>query len=480
MIQNSTNTFNFIFSVIVGALHLPQGAGGPRRRLTKLSGPDNSIHKKSSMVQIVNDDQLCMARAIGVGLAKQCVVPDETWRPLKEEYRELTNPEILVRYRQISKNGFHDIKDKNRQEQKNLAILLCQTAGVPTDRPGSLNDIQAFEDTLKVRIAVVAASLGNKFIRVPDNEHEDWPLLYLYLVDHEGVSHFHSIVNIAGFFSAIYFCERCFKQYNNKTEHRCETTCLTCKSQNCPETDTTMSCRSCHMVCRSVDCFERHLIEKTRKNGDKGDVTLSQCDEFWRCTTCKKVVNRFKRPTELHECTEWLCKCCTSWVTGDHRCYLFPEEPKKPVNKFIFFDFEATQDTIAQCAEGYAPKHCCQTPCKDCTKCQRCSKSWCGQPRHVPNFVVAQTVCEGCKDDPLTPDCTCDGCGNRCSKCDAWDKEAKTFVNPPCLDTCGFREVIFRGDATLEKFGDWLFSAQHKDANVLAHNMKVCFIIKNK
>lgn len=32
---------------------------------------------------------------------------------------------------------------------------------------------------------------------------------------------------------------------------------------------------------------------------------------------------------------------------------MFPEEAKKPSSKSLFFDFEATQDTTAQCTEGY-------------------------------------------------------------------------------------------------------------------------------
>lgn len=120
------------------------------------------------MVQIVNDDQLCMARAIGVCLAKRSVVPNETWRTLVEEHSDLTSLEILVQFNQISAFAYKNIKNKNRQEQKKLSILLCQRAGVPTDRPGSLNDLPAFEEAFHIRIAVVAASLGNKFVRVPD------------------------------------------------------------------------------------------------------------------------------------------------------------------------------------------------------------------------------------------------------------------------------------------------------------------------
>ena len=108
---------------------------------------------------------------------------------------------------------------KEGLEQSKLARLICQKAGVPIDRPGSLNDLQAFEETLRVRIAVVAATLGNKFIRVPGNEREDWPLLYLYLIDHEGISHFHSITNITGFLFYTLLLPQMFEtvQYEHKT-----------------------------------------------------------------------------------------------------------------------------------------------------------------------------------------------------------------------------------------------------------------------
>ena len=38
----------------------------------------------------------------------------------------------------------------------------------------------------------------------------------VYLVDDD---HFHTITGITGFFSTIYFCERCLKHYNNKEMH---------------------------------------------------------------------------------------------------------------------------------------------------------------------------------------------------------------------------------------------------------------------
>ena len=62
---------------------------------------------------------------------------------------------------------------------------------------------------------VVSARLGNKFITSPSTEEK--LCIYVYLVDDD---HFHVITSITGFFSTIYFCERCLKQYNNKEKRK--------------------------------------------------------------------------------------------------------------------------------------------------------------------------------------------------------------------------------------------------------------------
>ena len=54
-------------------------------------------------------------------------------------------------------------------------------------------------------------------------------------------------------------------------------------------------------------------------------------------------------------------------------------------------------------------------------------------------------------------------CGSRCEICIKLDK--------PCV-TCGNREIIFKGANTVDQFGNWLFSEQHKGATVIAQNMK--------
>ena len=60
---------NESFEITIGTINLPKGSG-KRRPITSLKGDKNSIQIKKSIVTIDNDDQLCMARAIGVGWAK--------------------------------------------------------------------------------------------------------------------------------------------------------------------------------------------------------------------------------------------------------------------------------------------------------------------------------------------------------------------------------------------------------------------------
>ena len=140
------------------------------------------------------------------------------------------------------------------------------------------------------------------------------------------------------------------------------------------------------------------------------------------------------------------------------------------IPKFIFADFECSQDERAECTEGYVPLRnpdCmeCQPgrTCSPCSKCQGCKRSWCGKPTHKPNFVVAHTVCPSCIDRPVTSKSMCQDCGTRCARCE--DQDA-------LCQGCGLQEVIFEGQDTSRMCGKWLFSSQHKYFKTVCHNMK--------
>ena len=91
---------------------------------------------------------------------------------------------------------------------------------------------------------------------------------------------------------------------------------------------------------------------------------------------------------------------------------------------------------------------------------------------HVPNLVVIQSICENCSIvTRVKPNSKCKIYGNRCKKCDDWNKEHTAFKYDPCTG-CGNREVIFHGQNTVREFCAWLFSKQHANVTVTAHNAR--------
>lgn len=379
----------------MGVIRLPKGAGGPRRRITDIHGKKNSLNLKRSIITIENDDQLCMARAIAVTWAKSNLCTKEEWDTITATRGSKSNLELILEHRRVPESHYKHLCEKSRKTQKDLAVAFCRLAGVPLDRPSSLGDLPAFEDALGVRILVVSARLGNKFLTCAETDHPERPCVYLYLVDDD---HFHAITSITGFFSAIYFCRKCLKHYSTREKHQCEIKCIVCKRDHCTVTDSQMTCVDCHMTCR----FTHHQATPKKCPADKKDdpPRPSPCEKWWKCTTCFKVLKRESRSVTSHRCGEFLCSTCENYVMEDHLCFLRASPFKGDhFNRFVFFDFECSQDDISECDLGYLPTEnpdcptcTLDTKCNTCIKCKHCSRSWCGKATHRPNFVVAQTV----------------------------------------------------------------------------------------
>ena len=136
---------------------------------------------------IVNNDQLCMARAISVSWAKLKRCSAAEWKDIAQSRGSKTNLELILEHRKVSESHYTHLRIHGRKEQTDLAKAFSRLAGVPLDRPASLSDIPAFEDVLGVRVMVVSSRLGNKFITTASTDER--PCIYIYLVDDQ---HFHS------------------------------------------------------------------------------------------------------------------------------------------------------------------------------------------------------------------------------------------------------------------------------------------------
>ena len=152
--KNQKLAMNESFEITIGTINLPKGSGRP---ITSIEGDKNLIQIKKSIVTIDNDDQLCMARAIGVGWAKLNRCTKEEWDDLTRSQKFKTNLELVLEHRKVPESYYMYLRKKAGKEQKNLAVALSRLAEVPLDRPASLNDVEAFERALDIRVMVVSA-----------------------------------------------------------------------------------------------------------------------------------------------------------------------------------------------------------------------------------------------------------------------------------------------------------------------------------
>ena len=431
-------------TIVIGSIRLPSGEG--RTRVTNLA---RDLHTKKSVVVVQNNDSLCALRAVAVAYCKLTLTS-------KEEFDEATKDvpgdgvEKVFKTGKCSPTFYRDVRKSDSQcrEQAKMARRLALAADLPVDRPLTIADLQPLEDVLGVNVAVVSADTGNRFVRKPSRR--DRRTLYLYHHD----DHYDAIVSITGFFCYPYFCEDCLRPYTTRSQHQCSSCCTSCESNQCTVIDE-IQCPDCNVICRSDACLQRHRLSGSTSH-------LSLCQTYYQCTFCHKKM-KAKRRT-LHTCGEYKCPSCTYYVQPGHLCYqraLQAQSPDPP--RFVFYDFETTQHNVVECPDGYScePK----TDCPDCTEnvfcascrtCRHCLSDTCGRQKHVPNLVVAHTVCPSCHEDNQDDDCRecgslCDGCSSPCALC-------------PLRRRHIFHET--------RDFFVWLFSKRYKDFTCLAHNAK--------
>lgn len=96
-VLNSHQNLSLDYSVTLdmGVIALPEG--GSKVRMNRIKNDSNCIHRKHSIVQIVNEDQMCMARAVAVtawGRAIQCTKEELMTVTMNRDQK--TNLELIM------------------------------------------------------------------------------------------------------------------------------------------------------------------------------------------------------------------------------------------------------------------------------------------------------------------------------------------------------------------------------------------------
>ena len=308
---------------------------------------DNYAAFKKCIITIKNDDEICMARAIVVGLSMlidkpQAIPPNKSIdRPSNEHHK---------RWEVIRKGG---------GLQKEEALELHAEADVPIG-PCGLTEAYKFAEYIKFHYGyqLNIFDLCGKRIIFPDVTDDDYEPVNkdenIYLLYNNQIKHYDFINNnqISGFLEKSQFCHYCKSYYRRELEHKCKFKCSVCCLKDCDSIQYFIDCgkskkrpefpHECDNCCRffaTKCCYDNHKKETYKKNGD---VVKSVCKRIWKCYQCKlTIVDDAINRKETHICGEYNCQNCKQDVMPDHKCYMMPKLIKPPSEDYIFFDFEA-------------------------------------------------------------------------------------------------------------------------------------------
>ena len=298
-----------------------------------------------------------------------------------------------------------------------------------------MEDIYKYEDHLRTSIVVISARAGNRKVYPGSNKYKH--KIFLYNHGEPPNTHFDTIVKVNALLNKSYYCDNCDEGFQNRNGHICAVWCNVCGKDNCTKEGNWGACPDCIEVCRSRSCFIEHKTQKTGKGTMKNVRLPSMCEKYWNCKECGAGMKRNDKAT--HECGEIRCgNCSQTYMTYEQLlCYMRSMASDLNPDKFIFYDFECTQET----------------------------------GKHEPNFVVAHSICSHCENNPVTSTATCKNCGSGCMLCDKFNEKEKEWERDPCKG-CGKRQVIFSGPDTKTTFCKWVISNQHKNFTAIAHNAR--------
>ena len=302
----SNRDFRLNDTVTVDIIHVeaPQGSGRSKRTTLNIS---EYLHKKGSVITIKNNDNLCLARALVVAIAK--IENDPKYKTLI---------------------------DSRWRAQQMKAMELHRAANVPFG-PCGLPEVDLFQKYLSnYEINIVSGNHNNSIIYPPrPSINNDVTPIYLYLHD----NHYDVITSMPGFLNRSYFCHKCSKSYSNISDHLCDAMCRSCRSFGCVIEGDGMVCNECERWFKNKSCYDHH------KESVIG--TRSVCQTIRKCEKCGKAMDVRKLNPKGHICGK---KCLTCGVIinneDEHQCYIQKtEQPEESqYNHLLFFDLECKQE----------------------------------------------------------------------------------------------------------------------------------------
>ena len=306
--SNEEFRLNTTVNIDVIRVEMPHGSG--RFKRTTLNIRDH-LKKKGSVITINNRDNLCLARALVVSIAR-----------IEKDPR------------------YNRMLDSSCTVQRERAFDLHEAANVPLG-PCGLKEVDLFQQYLvNYQIIVVSGDQDNTIIYPPQPRANPNPEKSIYL--YYQANHFDVITSLPGFLNTNYFCHVCHKGYDHTTDHLCTGMCYSCRGFGCVIQDGGITCQECDRLFKNQVCYDRHKQEPINGGG------RTVCEKIGKCPKCQQSMD--VRKIRAHQCVDNkkcpTCKINRNPNDHNHKCYMQQQEPKEESSytQLLFFDFECTQE----------------------------------------------------------------------------------------------------------------------------------------
>ena len=306
--SNEEFRLNTTVNIDIIRVEMPHGSGRTNRTILNIR---DYLKKKQCVITITNKDNLCLARALVVSIAR-----------IEKDPR------------------YNRVIDSTHTVQRERAFDLHEAANVPLGACG-LKEVDLFQQYLSnYEIIVVSGDQDNAIIYPPQPRANPNPEKSIYL--YYQANHFDAIRSLPAFLNKSYFCHACHKGYDVTTDHLCNGMCQSCRGIGCVIQDGGMTCNECHRFFKNQTCYDRHKQEPINGGG------RTVCEVIRKCPKCYHSMD--VRHINKHKCVDNkecpTCKIIRNPNDLNHKCYMQQEQPKEESSyaQLLFFDFECTQE----------------------------------------------------------------------------------------------------------------------------------------
>ena len=309
-VVQSNEEFRLNTTVNIDVIRVEMPHGGARHKRDIMNIRDY-LKKKGTVITINNMDNLCLARALVVSIAR-----------IEKDPR------------------YNNIRNSARNIQRERAFDLHEAANVPLG-PCGLKEVDLFQQYLvNYQIIVVSGDQNNTIIYPPHPPTNPNPEKSIYL--YYQANHYDVITKLPGFLNTNYFCHLCHKGYDHTTDHLCIGMCRSCRGFGCLIQDNGITCKECDRLFKNQACYDRHKQEPINGGG------RTVCEKIRKCPKCHHSMD--VRQISVHQCVDNK-KCPTCKINRNpndlnHKCYMQQQKPKEESSytQLLFFDFECTQE----------------------------------------------------------------------------------------------------------------------------------------